>query len=122
MTWMEKYYPIAAHDCCEDKAIEHSLRKWKGLRVDTLAEFGLEEPPIEVDCDTCALCYHYLRPPTEGNECRNCPLCKTLGYACDRQNPKWNELTGPYVLYKMDGDPEPMIEALEKCLEKQNAS
>ena len=39
-------YPVDAKDCPKGREVEHSLRKWRGLRREVLDEHGLELTPL----------------------------------------------------------------------------
>lgn len=131
--WKEKFYPIPAEETPKEKAIEHSLNKWKGLRV--LEEFDLkkdgrciiennEEDLLMIDATSCALCYWY----TNENDfkiscCETCPLYLIREIACDEQldsGGKSNNDESPYQIWKIDEDPEPMITLLGEVLRRQN--
>lgn len=102
-TWRKEFYPIDAGKVPASKAIKHSLVKWYGLRKDSLKKHGLEYPPIRVDADTCALCNHYFYT----NDCKGCPLAEYLGRRCD------TSAKSEFHAYDENGNPEPMIAALE---------
>jgi len=116
-TWKEEFYPLDARSIKEEDALSHSIRKWKGLRMENLKRHGLwrawrkiydDKEELAIDGDTCALCVHYIGD----DECKECPLFKYLGRKCDEDE-------GPYSEFatKAYGDPEPMIAALEKASE-----
>ncbi len=117
-TWKEEFYPVEA-DSLEAQssaraAIEHSLRKWRGLRPEALLKHKvrLEGPyhkQIFDDCadesqvisgSSCALCQRL---------CYDCPLVKVSGLVCDDEGSAWG-------VYIHKADPEPMIAQLEKAL------
>jgi hypothetical protein len=132
-SWKKRYYPIAAKDCPEEDALEHSIQKWEGLRQGVLQEYGLHRDAsglsltvadslgnkLAINDQTCALCYHY----TENNEeidCLRCPLRAekvrrrqdpdafaddTL--SCDREYSIWAAISNPI----------PMIELLRAAAE-----
>jgi hypothetical protein len=126
-TWKVEFYPTPACDCSAEDAIEHSLRKWRGLRGEALARHGLvrvdngfAEPGggcwFYVSASSCALCEHFYSEDEEGNEprCAKCPLAIARGgFPCDDEQP--GEADSPWVVWTADDDPEPMIAALEEA-------
>jgi hypothetical protein len=123
--WLEKYYPKEACYTTKEEALEHSIRKWEGLLFENLP--GDFELPVEIDAETCALCYHYMDdsadiPPTTEEEyviylergCGECPLFKVRGdVRCD--NTMEDEISPPYISYFENGNPAPMIDWLKKA-------
>ncbi len=117
-TWTEEFYPIHATSVCETDAAAHSLQKWKGLRKDSLAKHKMEASPdlqtieggkgiFPIDSCSCALCAHHFNDDEYDEEpCETCHLARHLGHRCD-------ELEGPFLEWSCNGNPEPMIEALE---------
>ena len=131
-TWKEEFYPLRAFEFnfsgTEREAIEHSLLKWRGLLPDNLARHGVEhtldyiradgEERFHINSNTCALCIKFL--PTEGQDCRNCPLFKLLdGKRCDYYSVNHN--TSPYGHLLRNGNPLPMVLLLEKALAQNTA-
>jgi hypothetical protein len=111
MTWLKEYYPVAASQVPEAEALEHTKRKWVGLRLRNLQRHGLSQPPIPVNSATCALCTHYL-PRAAGDPCTECPLYKVRqGVRCDTATR--TEEMSPYRAWK-DNNAEPMIGWLEQ--------
>ena len=115
-SWKKKYYPVEAVDVSPENALDHSLQKWEGLRPEILTEHALEVVDIYVqeingsawmaiNSNTCALCVEYAL-----GGCMTCPLFKVLGKKCDSGK------MSPYMRFFNDSDPEPMIEALKKCM------
>lgn len=124
-TWKQISYPIDASETQEEEAASHSLRKWIGLRPESLTEHGLyknasaifpfvnDRQVMFIDDSSCALCYHHLNAKNEPT-CENCPLYKELGgHACDGTE------DSPYGIWKRTGDPEPMIAALTNIIVKR---
>ena len=104
--------------------MEHSLRKWEGLRYENLNRHGLEAYSrsinesaetakyLEIDDGTCALCQM-------GVGCSPCPLYKARGgSACDRR--RFGEVKAPWYAWTDNRDPEPMIFWLTKAKEHCN--
>jgi hypothetical protein len=119
-TWKEEFYPIDAKYVSKEDAVEHSLRKWIGLRAENLSKHGVnatysrvydgdgvcgEDEMMYIDDESCALCVHYIE-----NECSACPLFGLLGRSCD----KGDEIISEYASFVRFGNPEPMITALER--------
>lgn len=118
-TWKYKYYseldPVNPPK--GRAAIEHSLKKWRGLRPEVLQEHELcqdsadhryifeefESDPdgMWIDCSSCALCLEFH------SDCERCPI----EGACE-------EPDAEFVLWMDSGDPEPMIQRLEEALKR----
>jgi len=123
-TWESEFYPTEARTVPKDRraALEHSLRKWRGLRAEALArhEMGRAVGDIcavdgsgdifPVNSDTCALCVHWFGPY---KGCSDCPLAEELGHPCAGSD-HW-----AFNFWGRTGDPEPMIAALEAALKKE---
>ena len=120
--------------------ISHGLQKWIGLRQANLNkhscqldsnnviyehDFGL----LPINGKSCALCEAYISRDVidqDSNlECRKCPLAKSQGRCCDGYNDDGiddrndgddNDIPTPWELWLQFNDPEPMIAALQKCL------
>lgn len=124
-SWKAEFYPIPANEVPEEDAIRHSLQKWRGLTTENLERHGMEwdkesgdiveidgECVFDIDGDSCALCTYYFGwGKYDAELCSTCPLQKTMGDKCmpfEREN-----AFGEFV---MEGNPLPMIEALEKTL------
>ena len=126
-TWEEEFYPESAEEAAERgeaAAVEHSLRKWEGLKEENRAQHGLKAYSrsihesaetakyLEIDEGTCALCQM-------GVGCSPCPLYKARGgSACDRR--RFDEVKAPWYAWTDDRDPEPMIFWLTKAKEHCN--
>ena len=129
-TWKEEFYPVEADSpeaqASTRAAIEHSLRKWRGLRPEALRkhEVRLEGPYNKEIVDntgdriddrfgisgySCALCHM-----AEFYICDDCPLVKVSGVACDHAE-NIDEVSA-WEVYIHTADPEPMIAQLEKAL------
>lgn len=126
-TWKQKYYPTDAitfrgGDLADldtvIEAIEHSLRKWRGLSKTALREHGLvksmwrigkesqdrEEYDLSISGNSCALCM------LSGQDCDKCPIVEVTGDVCDgddSQYDTWCSFTNP----------DPMIDLLETVLQ-----
>jgi len=137
-TWNEEFYPIPASAAKGDvrTAVEHSLRKWEGLRKENLDKHGLmtdEDYHLSiidkstkthvygVYGDTCALCLYAKDLKNErGSDYEDYedydhdyPYC--IGCPLDEIN-NCNRGDSSYVIFKHKGDPEPMIANLKQCL------
>lgn len=128
-TWIKEFYPVSAHDVeSEIGAVNHSLRKWEGLRKSSLNAHGLEIPPISVSSSTCSLCLLY--------GCSDCPITKAIGISCDYTfDVDMNEIQddddefvppdgfdsrSPWMHWNYNMNPEPMILALQLASENCN--
>jgi len=141
-TWKEEFYPVPADDKRAKRshtaAVNHSLKKWRGLTKENLEKHGLQKEStviipingggcISIVGATCALCcMEYdrtcLNNSTSEKFCRQCPLFRTLGRQCDQDNLlDVSEEPGPYIKFIIKDDPQPMIEALEKTKKKLRA-
>lgn len=118
--WLTRYYPKPADEVGVRAAVQHSLRKWRGLRV--IGQYGIHQQNtqlrdanknvvLEVITDSCALCQHYFTPD---NGCAMCPLSIIRGRVpCDVA--LVDEDRSPWEQWVKEGDPEPMIRWLEKA-------
>lgn len=126
-TWKEEFYPIPAIKVEMGAAVDHSITKWSGLRPENLKkhhvvtnEYGIFDESSEtsadgviqqlpINSDSCALCWYYIN-----RECIHCPLYLVRDETpCDRRMD--GETIGPFPHYVDTGDPEPMIDWLEKA-------
>lgn len=128
-SWCKEFMPkMPTKRLTKLQAIEHSLRKWKGLTKANLKkhdlsrehywiEDGEKDSLLDIDADTCALCVKYYddKADTFRDACLACPLFRTLGKPCDHLK------SSPYAIWKDTGNPNPMIRALEKTLEREMA-
>jgi len=113
-TWMEEFMPVPPSDAVtsEQEAIEHCLRKWKGLRAE--AKYKHQFSDVPTGNANCALCLRH------DDDCEKCSLALSRGgVACD--DPTDDEVRSPYHSYISPRigelpDPEPMIAALEAAL------
>jgi hypothetical protein len=135
-TWKQEFYPISAEEIVENGAstkelIEHSLRKWKGLREFNLQKHNIGRSPISRDIGisgadylsitntTCALCKKFLFRCVK--KCHNCPLfIISDSQSCDEypEDEGPDIRMSPYFHWSSNNDPEPMIALLEKALTK----
>ena len=131
-TWKAEFYPTEAKDCPADQAIEHSLRKWRGLRAETLRTHGLktsvgdlvdsEGKRFVMGAESCALCEQFYKATVDYEDrCAACPLAQARGgVSCDETTSE--ERNAPWWEWGDKYNPEPMIAALEKALADKNGS
>jgi hypothetical protein len=115
--WLKKYYPVEASEVSKRKALDHSIRKWKGLqdkilekyklRIDffygNLKEIKSENTILSIDSSSCSLCTYYLY---EAN--LKCPLQSHKscdGSVCGG---------GDYKKFR-EGDSKPMLKKLKQA-------
>ena len=131
-SWKEEFYPMPAEEVRPERALEHSLQKWKGLRPENLKKHGVvydkirqavldpdhpeaDHPEGEdrlcIDGDSCALCVH--NHDTDDTLCESCPFYKARGnVACDsaRKDEDIDQYEFvPYFAMTKRSNPEPMI-------------
>jgi len=129
-TWKEEFYPVDA-DCFsvdnpDIELVEHSLRKWRGLRDKNIKKHNVvhnivvgevydkaeDEGYVQIGAESCALCTVYIdgvdNHDGHHESCCFCPLTDTRELPCDRGR------GAPWLIYTNTGDPEPMIKALEE--------
>lgn len=132
-TWKAQYYPVPAQDCPKEQALEHSRRKWIGLRKENLEKHGLcygqhigaiyaegNASKLDIDGHTCALCAVY--GPTD-EDCGGCPLFLARGVRCDESHGNDAAQLSPFHAF-VDGDkadPEPMIALIERAIENERS-
>lgn len=130
-TWKEEFYPTSDFDgMTEIQSIEHSLQKWIGLRKDNISRHAVviddgdvvySEDPLQcvvIGDWSCALCMNFRYKDDNSEGCYPCPLYKSRGgVSCYKETRK--ETLSPWISWKRDTDPEPMIVALEKALAYQ---
>lgn len=146
-TWKKEFYPINARTAA-DKAktvdgfddvalVQHSLKKWIGLRDENLKRHGVEIVEynhgskyitsggnrlveLHIDSGSCALCDAHIKSYDEHDHpCETCPLYQSRGnIACDDYNEYEDEenVEPPWFQFSTNDDPEPMIKALEDTL------
>lgn len=123
-TWKAEFYSPVEETTKKD-AIDHSLRKWEGLKANNLKRHGLGRTldgdlydlatrlrVFGVDGYTCALCHHYY---TLEDRCRNCPIAKFL------KKDRVESCDGQYSAYTQKGRITPMITLLKKVRAAQNS-
>lgn len=128
-TWIEEFYPVDAQAVANTNdvmaMVEHSIKKWEGLRLENLmkhkvilASDGVYDsydnifttgPGFRFSGESCALCRqfcNYGNPKTFDIRCSRCPLQQTLHERCDVGR------SSPWLQWVMQGNPEPMIASL----------
>ena len=133
-TWKQEYMPTDASDFCDAPrtcksvfdAVIHSLRKWYGLRHYNRAEhrvmpLGMSykyriitdaaQNELDIDSSSCALCSMF---DEESDSCEACPLYLARDKVSCFQMAE-DEKESPYMAWTDYGDPNPMIDNLEKA-------
>lgn len=121
-SWKAIYFPTPIKDATftEQSAVEHCLRKWRGLRAEVLEqhqimlfssyESGFSFHNCYVNAQTCALCVRH------DIICSKCSLALSRDrFPCILKRP--TETISPWLAWLENSDPEPMIQALEQALE-----
>lgn len=96
-TWKAAYYPKPANKTTEEEALDHSIRKWEGLRKKDLKkhdgdhirlQIHFKDGSVRIDASTCSLCHHYFW--TEGTDvaCVACPIFRANGRTCSDEYSK----------------------------------
>lgn len=118
-TWKEEFYPVSANKVSKQDALEHSIKKWEGLRLENLKRHGLIQNRraitedrsfayFNIDSDSCALCQHYAGK----NSCIGCPLYHIRhNTKCDVRNFEIS-VDAVYHEFVNNENPEPMIKEL----------
>ncbi len=125
-TWKAEFYPEdASAPKTELEAVEHSIRKWEGLRPENLERHGVElytdyvagvDGALSLCSESCALCVRVSESRAEAPnwprvECGKCPLAKARrGIPCDRRLSE--EVLSPYAELTRKSDPGPMLACL----------
>jgi hypothetical protein len=118
-SWKDEFYPveaseIAKSDVTDLELIEHSIRKWEGLKQENLdrhevvlgyfvvyAQNEEDSENVDIDCTTCALCERHLEK-TADKLCATCPVYLITGDICFAQ----------YSALSYEDGPKPMIDLL----------
>lgn len=124
-SWKAEFYPVPAADASgsDAEAIEHSLRKWRGLEPEALARHGVErrgryiqdaEECLLIGDTSCALC---RRHDVMDGTCPRCPIKLARGRRCDRADALEvrSGTDSPWVEWAGNGNPYAMQSALHKA-------
>tara|TARA_Y100000034_G_scaffold101141_1_gene125188 strand:+ start:24 stop:356 length:333 start_codon:yes stop_codon:yes gene_type:complete len=94
------------------------LTKWIGLRLENLKKHDFirqqhkvitfKDGVFHVGSSTCNLCKEYYRNSYFNSCCDSCPLYQLRDNRCDRGS------ENPFSEFVKNGNPEPMIQLLEK--------
>lgn len=129
-TWRNEFYPITAHACVrrdKTKALDHSLRKWEGVRPKNLKRHGVVLRNSDLICKktgelmrfsarNCSLCVAHLRTKKGVSSCNQCPLALSrAGIPCDKVDDNTGEWLSPFHWFTQEGTPIPMQRALVKA-------
>lgn len=144
-TWVKEFCPVpveATKGWDDVRRLERDLKKWEGLRKENLdrhdgklwddairfrnegAEHGDGGPYLHYDIAyECSLCAEYTqgRNPEANPHCWDCPLYDVReGFRCDTVSDDEDDegVAAPWFRLCREGNPEPMIEWLEKALER----
>lgn len=103
-SWKAEFYPVEAKDVPKEQAVQHSIKKFEGLREENLKRHGVYNSlnyltdgyeKFYFNGDNCALC-EYHNALSDGS-CETCTLCKVRdNVACDdirfdEQGSLWND-------------------------------
>lgn len=127
-TWLKEFYPKSAKWTTKKEAIQHSVKKWEGLQKSHLKRhkiyhsYGkifdeiLGSLVIEIDAESCSLCFHYFKEGYEEDECSTCPLYQARdNVSCADARDDEGDL--PPLDEMVDYDnPKPMLKWLRKAL------
>lgn len=133
-TWKREFYRTLAHKVSKRYAVQHSLKKWIGLKPfnrkkhnvslydgklmnnSDIKKIEKDDPNraidyLEIDDDTCALCRHFQSYNCHDKYNEECPLAE-VGACCTNDD-------SPFDLFVSSGRISPMIKALEKAKKKR---
>lgn len=126
-SWLKEFYPVSAKKSAKSNkvALEHALKKWRGLTKANLKRHGLErrndmfgatlvehkngksKDILEIASDSCALCVRHMHT----NNCHGCPIASRN--ALDKHEIGCEP---PYMQFVEHGRATPMIKRIEKAL------
>lgn len=130
-SWKAEFYLVDAQDRSVrsvDAALDHSLRKWEGLRKKNLEKHELVQvgtslfealpdgthdedgPELRIEGETCALCVHFSCSLSYSFKSA-CPLDAERGAPCDVE--REDERNSPYHAWSKYGHAGPMIRWLK---------
>lgn len=120
-SWEKQFYPNDIEDKCTNlEAVQHSLKKWRGLVPVELKKHGLTTSiyhgvadevgnRFPIDSTSCALCYKH----DQVSGCRTCPLTRIRGVRCDKA--RKDEQLSPWSQWTIRQQPGPMIMWLKRA-------
>jgi hypothetical protein len=136
-TWKDEFYPVRAKDCPIEDAIDHSIRKWEGMRQENIDKHGiklvsgvLESVPFDmkevlyINASTCALCHYYAKEGPYG-----CAACPITAYKKSRDESVTGDPCGNAYMWGIGRrllvphrDPTVMIELLKNTKEHMEST
>lgn len=130
-TWKKEFYPVEADKATGSdlKALQHALKKWKGLTKKNLQKHNIHRPALsytlvndedknkdewiietfDIADESCALCHRHLYG---GRDCRKCPLATPQALALNGIGCR-----GTYNQFRR-GRATPMIKHIESTLKR----
>jgi hypothetical protein len=108
LRWCQEFYPVPAWRVETGGEVRHSLKKWQGAA--NLKRYGLVDPPVPFNGETCALCH--INPET----CSTCVLSVVRGgVPCTVR--REDEKHSPYDDWIMHRVSSSMVEWLKRAEE-----
>lgn len=114
-SWKKEFYQGRIRDAAKDPltAVDHSLRKWEGLKSANVAKHGLvawdgalknpsSNATFYIDNDSCALCQ------MSADDCRKCPIVLATDKTCDGTD-------SPFADWLCGSNPTRMIKVLKSA-------
>lgn len=136
-TWKEEFYPVDAESVSEEDALDHSLRKWIGLKPENLKKHGVfkvsgwrsivdkndEYDSMLIDGVSCSLCKFYLGDEVD-SQCESCPLtAQRGGRACDESTEPGSYFNdSPYANFTERDDPQAMIDLIQGAIDARSSN
>lgn len=126
-SWKEEFYPVDAETVPKERALEHSIQKWKGylrenllkhdLTLEQMIEHDLTVNPLFASTRSCALCWHHYDTGRYSNICSGCPLFKS-GNGCLEDIYENGDFVSESIYSQVEDNPcEETIQALIDALE-----
>lgn len=131
-SWKREFYPVEANQVSKEEAVEHSIRKWRGLTKTALKKHNLAKnnhdaairslknlfADLRINTSTCALCAHYFNKDEDTIACVRCPLYLVRErIRCDCFDPVPDSAEDdPYHAFTRTGNPRPMLKWLRRAL------
>jgi hypothetical protein len=110
-TWKKEFYPVEATSVRKAQALNHSIRKWRGLMPDQKKKHKVSRRArafagITIDAKSCALCE--VNQATLNEPCHGCELYEVRGNVrCDKL--RMDEQEPPWEMWDSYNDPSPML-------------